>query len=217
MPEVINIDSAPRDLAALTTLGRVALRRLAEQGGLIPDESAKMRFMNGTSAEMAQAVFTMLQMRDQKAAASGAVEEVDDQPEPAPHAVQRPPVNGGRTPATRQPVPAARETLKSAGPAELSAETMAAINRLSAAVEANTNTLQQLVGASNMAFLSVRGTNRLIVIQMALSLLLAEQVLNAGRGDVLNEAVNDTDSLIKMLEQLGVRLPKSGGGEDEGN
>jgi hypothetical protein len=202
----VSITDAPRDLEKLQALGRFNLRRLAEELGVFKDEATKGAFMNGTNPQMGQAVYEALVKFD---AESGKAS--------APAAAKRTPVTNGKTSKPKETETPAAST-PSAAPAAGIQELLGAINGLKDAIGELAERLENVEGYQETTNAMVSGTNRLLVTQLVLNLMLAEEVMKGGPGrrDVLEAAISDTEGVITTLRELDPDLvPDAAEAEEE--
>lgn len=196
-----NPHNAPRDPNELAKVGRFKLRRLAEEMGMFTDEASKSRFMAGSNNEMAQSLAVHLQAMDSNGGTAPAVQ--------APVVVAP-----AQAPVARQPANEAEkidqaEQQVTAGGNQAATALLQAITSLRKEVGDLAEKFDELrseveAGGELQESLreSVRGTNRLSVIATALSLSLAEQVLEAPRDEVLQAAIGDQSTVAQLVAQL---------------
>jgi len=122
------------------------------------------------------------------------------------------------TPPVRTPSNGRKATKPAAAAAEPSdtglAQILEAFQAQTAAIEEVKGMIEAQSKEIEAQKLAVKGTNRLLVISLALNLTLAEQVLQAGRDDVLGAAFSDQDDILKLLQKLGFNTEEEAS-EDE--
>jgi hypothetical protein len=197
----LTIKNAPRDPNELAKIGRFNLRRIAEELGLFTDEASKARFMAGKNTDMAQALAVHLQQLDQNGGAP-VVQPPNLTVVPNTPAPQRQPSNEA---AKAEPAPQAQVN----GNAGVVEALLKVINAQSKKIDLLTEKVEELVSETN-AFGEglevvkevVRGNTRTSVISTALSLSLAEQVLQAPREEILQSAINDQTTVAALVAAL---------------
>jgi hypothetical protein len=197
------IQSAPRDPAQLQAMGRFHLRRLAETLGLLSTDALKSAFMAFSPNEMAQAIYKQLQAWD--AQNGGAAPPPPQQPPPVATALApaAAPPAAAETPA-RQPRTKAT-TANGSDHSDIS-QLMAALAGIAEEQKRQATRIEQIAtlidksGKETSAIGEVVGQiHNTQVVGVALSLMLAEEVLKAPRPEVLEAAMADTSGIAGML------------------
>lgn len=202
----ISVESAPRDLEALTKLGRFNLRNLGEACGAydINNGNEKQAFLKLDNDAQAQAILTRLIGLDKGKAGGGASK-----------AVVRTPVTGGKASGK-----AASAGAPTGGPGEAAVGNAGAVLTLLSeirdsqkALESKYDTLSAEIGALQG---HIAGTNKLVSVSVSLALQLSEQVLNAPADDVLKGAIEQLSTVEPQLLQLvGASEEEGSGNEDD--
>lgn len=202
MASEFSIETAPRDPAELKKAGRFMLRQLAEKLGIFTDEESKGKFMAGTNDDQAEACVLKLKALD----ANGGKASAPAASTPAASVPKRTPSNGKRTQAAAAEAPAA-------APGDNAiTQLLGVISELKEQIGGLSEQVEGLASQLDDAQTAVKGTNRLLVISMALNLTLAEQVLGAGRNEVIKAVMDDQDDVLKLLQENGLELAAT---EDE--
>jgi len=200
MAAQITIETAPRDPAELKKVGRFMLRNLAESLGFFTDEESKGKFMAGSNDDQAEAIALKLKALDANGGKSASA------PAAAASVPKRTPSNGKRASAA-EAAPAA-----AAAPDNAVTQLISIIDDLKGQVGELTGAIDNLSAQLDDTQTAVKGTNRLLVISLALNLTLAEQVLGAGRNDVIKAVMDDQNDVLKLLQDSGLELAAT---EDE--
>lgn len=194
----VSIADAPRSAEQLSGLGRFNLRRLAEDLGLFVNEAAKGAFMNGSNQQMGQAVFEGLTKFDAEAGKGAGTAEP-----------KRTPVNKTKATTTPKETPAASTlAADTEQPTVGVKEILGALNALQMLMDALAERQDALENEQGTTNALVAGTNRLLVTNLVLNLMLAEEVMKGGPGrkDVLEAAVSDTAGVVEILKELDPNL-----------
>lgn len=199
----LTTQNAPRDPEELSKVGRFNLRYLAEQIGIFTDEASKGRFMNGSNKEMAQAIAMHLQAIDQGNGAAMVVQAPMAVPTVA-QPVQRSPSNdAARTPVAQEPV---RTAAAVPGPTEMLliqlGKILDKVTEVDNRIDEYVNAVQELSDKVEDLTGVLKGNSRLASLQTSLTLMLAEQVLQAPRKDVLGAAFNDRETTATLVADL---------------
>lgn len=198
----MNIDTAPRDLEALTKTGRYNLRTVATQLGLMEGEKAKQAFMSLSQEDQAKTVLAALQEKDgggKKAAASNGA------------AVRQPSNKGAKAATTKAATSdAAVATAGDVGAAQVIAllagikESLDSLAERLESVESNVEGLES----------HVAGTNKLVSVALSLNLTLAENILGAPPAAVLQTSIDDVAGIEPALRAF-LGEDEEGGEEEE--
>lgn len=206
----ITIDSAPREPEKLANIGRFQLRRLAETLGLLVDENKKNAFMSSTPTEMSQVVSMALKNRDGGAPAlpthtngsNGHALAQEPVREPATTVQESEPVREPTTPRTRS------KSAEKAAMAPASDETTTQLKALTAELSTISASLVALVKGLDQGALiqKVDGIRSVVEgiydqnkVLCAIVLTLAEQHLNASRGEILQQVAQEVPFVMKDI------------------
>lgn len=207
-----NPENAPRDLAALVRLGRYHLRLLSNQLNMFQSEQEKQAFMSEPTEKQAEHVLTALQRLD---AASGGPQAVPppaqaaapppQQANGAPQEQQQAPRGLRRTPRTQQQTTA--QDAGVTGPIPTAnvghaAPTVVDLQPVNSALAVLQKDMSKLAKADDV-LAKLEEIKKLVALQTALTLLLAEQSLGAGREDILLTATEDAAAVLDYVNQLG--------------
>lgn len=203
-----NVDTAPRDAAELSKIGRFNLRNIATALGLMQNEKEKAEFMALANEQMGAVIAPVLHELDKAKNGSpkGAAAKPAEQPV--------------RTPVTSQSRPAvqAQNQAEPAPGAVGVVELVRALDAVKLAVAETSQALQGRFDNVESGLETVRailkGTNRILLTNMALSLFLAEEVLKTDRAAIIKTAHDDVQGLVASLEELDPGIT-SGDEEEE--
>lgn len=206
----ITVETAPRDLAELSKLGRYNQRLLAEQLGMISTADEKAAFLSLSQDKMAEELLSKLQEKD------GGGKK------PAKAAVSRTPVTGKaaattKAPATRTPNPPAEPNDAATNDAATNA---AAVLDMLEEINTNQTTLLDALESLRTEIRTVQtataGSNRLTMLSISLGMFLAEEVMKAPGAQVLASAYEQLSEIEPLVKEL---IGEELGGEDneEGN
>lgn len=203
----LTIETAPRDLEALKDQGRYRLRRLAEDLGIIKSDKEKADWMGATAEEMAQAVFKELQEYDTRTGGKTKTKKTKRQP-----VTKADESNGQTGPAVPAPADGPAKAPAKAASAEMMVTPAAVqedVRTLQSSITKLADKLEEALSPeveeslmAEVAALSTMVANleEKMMVQLALNLFLAEQVLEAPRMDILNDAIKTAEEIRKLLE-----------------
>lgn len=197
----MNIDTAPRELEALTKTGRYNLRTVATQLGLMEGEKAKQAFMSLSQEEQAKAVLAALLEKDgggKKAASNGA-------------AVRQPSNKGAKATTTKAATSDA--AVASAGDVG-AAQVIALLSGIKESLDSLAERLESVEGSVEGLESHVAGTNKLVSVALSLNLTLAENILGAPPAAVLQTSIDDVAGIEPALRAF-LGEDEEGGEEEE--
>lgn len=211
----ISTESAPRDLEALTKLGRFNLRNLGEACGAYSSNNGeeKQAFLKLDNEAQAQAIFARLLEID-KAKKGGATAAPSK-------SVVRTPVTGGKAAGGGKAQAEAAATGGASG--ESAGGNASAVIAMLTEIRDNQKALSDkydsLSGEISALQGHIAGTNKIGCVAVSLALQLSEQVLQAPADDVLKAAIDQLESVEATLTQLvgGSADENGSGGDDKGN
>jgi hypothetical protein len=203
------IETAPRNESELGKLGRYELRTMAQNLGLMNSEEAKGAFMQLQNPEMAKQILPALLQYDK---AKGGAAPAAKPPQTPVTSETKVPVSNGA--GHKQPVNK-DDTQGGLGVAQL----IEAITRLNVTVSEIATKLHERFDAIEATqedhTTILRGTNRIAMTGISLSLMLAEEVLKAPRADVVRDAHSDVDGLVTVLAELDPGISNATAEEEE--
>lgn len=202
----MTLATAPRDRELLIKIGRFNARVLAQEGGLFPNEESKTAFMQLSSEKQADELLAMFSRLDGKKPAGG---KASGGALPS----GRSPANGtkaagGRKPAEQAPADPASGAAAARQPAtapagEATTKVLLAIQSLQENYNNIAEALDNLSQQSQMQQSSINKGNSMAVLNIAVMLQIAEEVLHAPQSQILQMAFEDmprlTDEVAKYL------------------
>ncbi len=204
----LTVETAPRDLAALTAAGRFNLRALAnELNAFNGSEEEKQAFMSGSTPQMAEFVLKHLQLKDgaakSKATGTGGATRAPTTKnaskgagvagKPTGTAAAGTGGGGTQTTTTAPPSPG-----NGAGVEKL----LAAINQLTEQVKENNERLESMQGSIAQLQHITGGTNRFVALSIGLAGKLAEETLGAHISQILPIVLEDMPAVEAAMRQL---------------
>jgi hypothetical protein len=226
----VTIQTAPRDTEQLSQIGRFQLRRLAEQLGMLADDTARQAFMGGSNTLMAEALVVKLKEYDKGNNGTAAA--------PARAPVTTPATTNAGTVAPAAQTPAAtapkrQPRTEDSAPADdteaalrvigaltdlthqvdgltkqigetnrLAGETGVGSAKASERIDGLTKEISQLNPYLKNLHEAVQGMATMQLVGLTLNLMLAEQVLQAPREDILQTAFADVKSIATLIATL---------------
>lgn len=196
-------ETAPRDLEGLKNLKRYNLRRLMEQLNAFTDEKSLSSFLVAPLEEQAQAAFVVLQNYDRGKAENQFV------PPTAPPAAETPKPARQRQPSasTAAAPPAAAPAAPAAQPPAVDLTALVnAINGLGQQINQFEGRLAEVARAvatlqkgQDTTAVLLKAQGELNKVSLGYLSLFGEQVLGAGREEILKDAIRDGQSLVQAL------------------